>query len=309
MMDEATEDEMLAQAIAMSLQETLQAESSPPAQHQHTHTTASSAQPPSQTLPTTMASRTTTHSESDSLKIASEASEIARVILSRNEPQQAKSSRTELPPVVLGPKEWEPNKECLDLVMGMGISENAARRALYNTGNDNAELATAWVFENIDNPELHSPFNPSPVSTVPGMALLQQGGPVYHSFDDTLVGGPAELYKMVFVVNTELKMGVGKTAAQVGHATLALHRLIQTQQSWREQCKKWEETAMTKIVVQGLNTHHLLELKHRTYELRLPSIIVHDAGRTQVEPGSLTVFAVFGKVAEIDEITGTLKLL
>ena len=245
----------------------------------------------------------------DSLKIASEASEIARVILSREEPQRAETTGTELPPVVLGAGEWYPNKECLDLVMGMGISENAARRALYNTGNDNAELATAWVFENIDDPDLHSPFNPAPISTTPGSSLFQHGGPVYRSFDNALVGAPSELYKMVFVVNTELKMGLGKTAAQVGHATLALYLLLRTQPNWKQQCAVWEETAMTKIVVQGQSTHHLLELKHRAYELRLPSIIVHDAGRTQVEPGSLTVFALFGKVADIDGITGELKLL
>ena len=310
-MTEPTEEEMLAQAIAMSLQEAVQQDTLPPPQTQNT---PAAAQPPSQTLPTTHeAAQPPTHpsaAKKDSFKIANEASEIARVILSRDEPREAKRTATELPPAVILEREWRPNKECLDLVMGMGISENAARRALYHTGNDNAELATAWVFENIDNPELHSPFNPGPIASMAGgTALLQQGGPVYHSFDDTLVGAPLELYKMVFVVNTELKMGVGKIAAQVGHATLALYRLLQTQPSWKEQCKKWEETAMTKIAVQGQSTHHLLELKHRAYELRLPSIIVHDAGRTQVEPGSLTVFAIFGKVADVNEITGKLKLL
>ena len=31
---------------------------------------------------------------------------------------------------------------------------------------------------------------------------------------------------MVFVVNSELKMGVGKVAAQVAHAALGLHRTL-----------------------------------------------------------------------------------
>ena len=303
-MAELTEDEMLAQAIAMSLQEAAQENQVP---QQNTPPSEPTAQSPTQNTPATPP---TTSAERDSLAIANEASEIARVILSRDEPHKPQSTATELPPVVMMEREWQPNKECLDLVMGMGISENAARRALYSTGNDNAELATAWVFENIDNPDLHSPFNPAPISPVPGAtAMAQQGGLVYHSFDEALVGAPSELYKMVFVVNTELRMGVGKTAAQVGHATLALYHLLQTQSGWKEQCAKWEETAMTKIAVQGQTTHHLLELKHRAYELRLPSIMVHDAGRTQVEPGSLTVFAVFGKVADVNEITGKLKLL
>ena len=317
-MAELTEEEMLAQAIAMSLQEPVTEEAVPtPQTSTATASSISPAQPPSQSIPMALqAAKLAMHTtnpaaKNNSLRIASEASEIARVILSRDEPQQAqRTASTELPPVVMLDTEWRPNKECLDLVMGMGISENAARRALYHTGNDNGELATAWVFENIDNPELHSPFNPGPITSPAGTtALLQQGGPVYHSFDDALVGAPSELYKMVFVVNTELKMGVGKIAAQVGHATLALYRLLQTQSNWKEQCTKWEETTVTKIAVQGQSTHHLLELKHRAYELRLPSIIVHDAGRTQVEPGSLTVFAVFGKVADVNDITGKLKLL
>lgn len=308
------DDEMLAQAIAMSLQEAENTSSPPPVFPPATQQTSTPqpttpspivvAQPPP---PTQQEENTLTTNT-----IANEASDIARVILSREEPQNPQpATGKELPPVVLMKKEWEPNRECLDLVMGMGISENAARRALYNTGNDNAELATSWVFENIDNPELHTQFNPPPISSPAGVAktLLQQGGPVWHSFDDALVGAPSELYKMAFVINAELKMGVGKIAAQVGHATLALYRLLQTQPQWKEQCTKWEETASTKITVQGQSTHHLLELKHKAYELRLPSIIVHDAGKTQVEPGSLTVFAVFGKVEDVNEVTGKLKLL
>lgn len=33
-------------------------------------------------------------------------------------------------------------------------------------------------------------------------------------------------YKMVFVVNTELGMGVGKIAAQVGHAAVGLYKVM-----------------------------------------------------------------------------------
>lgn len=35
-----------------------------------------------------------------------------------------------------------------------------------------------------------------------------------------------ELHKMVFVVNSELNMGVGKVAAQVGHASVGLFRIL-----------------------------------------------------------------------------------
>ena len=319
-MTEISEDEMLAQAIAMSLEAAQQASFQQHQQQPGNHINASTTQPmhseslgattctTRQVPTTTSSSATTSGGGGGKSSLSVEAAEIARALLTRDEPQQAQGGSTELPPAVLRMSEWEPNKECLDLVMGMGISENAARRALYHTGNDNAELATSWVFENIDNPELHSPFNPVPMTSLP---QAQQGGPVCHSFDDVALVSTesAGMYKMVFVVNTSLRMGVGKIAAQVGHATLALYHLLQTQPTWKTQCAQWEESATTKIAVQGQSTHHLLELKHRAYEMRLPNIIVHDAGRTQVDPGSLTVFAVFGKVADVNAITGKLKLL
>ena len=44
--------------------------------------------------------------------------------------------------------------------------------------------------------------------------------------------------------------------------------------------------------------------------LGVQGVIVQDAGRTQVEPGSETVLAVGpGPVSDVDKITGKLKLL
>ena len=34
----------------------------------------------------------------------------------------------------------------------MGLPENAAKHALYNTGNNSADMAATWYFENMDNP-------------------------------------------------------------------------------------------------------------------------------------------------------------
>jgi uncharacterized UBP type Zn finger protein len=40
----------------------------------------------------------------------------------------------------------------------MGIPENAAKHALYSTGNNNADMAVAWYFDNMDNPSKVSPI-------------------------------------------------------------------------------------------------------------------------------------------------------
>ena len=201
---------------------------------------------------------------------------------------------------------WKPNKECMELIIGMGISENAAKKALYYTGNNNAEVAIGWVFENINDPNLHSPFEP-PAMINSGQSSQFGPGPVYHTFDDLVQA--VEKFKMVFVVNNALKMGVGKIAAQVGHATLGLYRFLQGQADQTEGLKDWEDKGSKKVVLSGENAEQLLELKRRAFGLRMANIVVHDAGRTQVEPGSLTVLALFGKVETVDQITGKLKLL
>ena len=47
--------------------------------------------------------------------------------------------------------------------------------------------------------------------------------------------------KMVFAVNSSLKMGTGKIAAQVGHACLGLHRiLMREQEQYGELLLQWE---------------------------------------------------------------------
>ena len=207
-------------------------------------------------------------------------------------------------------KEWQPNKQCLELIVGMGISENAAKRALFYTGNDNAELAVAWVFENIENPELHTHFEPPSMITLHNQTAPMGPGPVFHSIDELLGQLVDEVsYKMVFVVNLELKMSTGKIAAQVGHATLGLYKYLHSQQDQRAGLEIWEERGSKKIVLRGNDVRHMLDLKKKAYELHIANIMVHDAGKTEVEPGSLTVFALFGKNEDVDKVTGNLKLL
>ena len=207
-------------------------------------------------------------------------------------------------------KEWQPNKQCLELIVGMGISENAAKRALFYTGNDNAELAVAWVFENIENPELHTHFEPPSMITLHNQTAPMGPGPVFHSIDELLGQLVDEVsYKMVFVVNMELKMSTGKIAAQVGHATLGLYKYLQSQQDQRAGLEIWEERGSKKVVLCGNDVRQMLDLKKKAYELHIANIMVHDAGKTEVEPGSLTVFALFSKDEDVDKVTGNLKLL
>ncbi|GEQ71156.1 hypothetical protein JCM33374_g4837 [Metschnikowia sp. JCM 33374] len=54
-----------------------------------------------------------------------------------------------------------PNEEALSLLLGMGFSEPRCMRALYNTGNKDAEEAMNWLFAHMDDADIDDPFDPT----------------------------------------------------------------------------------------------------------------------------------------------------
>ncbi|XP_046650794.1 probable peptidyl-tRNA hydrolase 2 isoform X1 [Daphnia pulicaria] len=211
---------------------------------------------------------------------------------------------------------WKPNEEFVDILLSMGISRNVAERALLNTGNSSAEIAATWIF---DHPDLTLPDIPITVDEIEKLAgsvsLENMNGDTGGEEEDEELpedyDGP---YKMVFVVNMELGMGVGKIAAQVAHAALGLHReLIDKEMEISKECGPlscWEDyDGERKIALKGENKQHLLDLMQKAKESGLLHYLVSDAGHTQVAPGSNTVLSIFGKESDVNEITGKLKLL
>lgn len=54
----------------------------------------------------------------------------------------------------------------------------------------------------------------------------------------------------------------------------------------------------------------MLELVKAAEKAGLPTYVIQDAGRTEVEPGTTTVLAIGpGAAAAVNEVTGHLKLL
>ena len=51
--------------------------------------------------------------------------------------------------------EPELDQDLLNQVLQMGIPENPAKHALYKTGNNSAEMAVAWYFENMADESLN----------------------------------------------------------------------------------------------------------------------------------------------------------
>jgi PTH2 family peptidyl-tRNA hydrolase len=114
--------------------------------------------------------------------------------------------------------------------------------------------------------------------------------------------------KQVIVVRTDLKMGKGKLAAQVAHAALAsAEESMGRHASWY---REWKDQGQAKVVVKGADESELQELFKKAKSMGLPSSLIQDAGRTQLEPGTVTCMAVGPAPAElVDRLTGQLKLL
>ncbi|KAJ3998473.1 peptidyl-tRNA hydrolase PTH2-domain-containing protein [Lentinula boryana] len=120
--------------------------------------------------------------------------------------------------------------------------------------------------------------------------------------------GLAEACKMVLVVRTDLKMTAGKISAQCGHATLACYKVLVKENP--KLVRHWERTGQAKIALKGTSEEQLLELEAIAKSLNLCARSIVDAGRTQIEPGTMTVLAIGpAPVRLINEVTGSLRLL
>ncbi|XP_049864081.1 probable peptidyl-tRNA hydrolase 2 isoform X2 [Schistocerca gregaria] len=177
--------------------------------------------------------------------------------------------------------EWKPNEESLQQLLEMGISKEDAEEALRNTGNSSVVFAADYAFAKQDKID---PFL-SRVYQIP------------------------EGCKMVFVVNTDLGMSIGKTAAQVGHATLGLYQKLTASPQYAEDLINWEDNGGKMVVLKGLNYQHLKLLEKEAEVNKLPAHCITDAGLTEVQSGSTTVLAIFGKETQVNNVTGELALL
>jgi len=120
-----------------------------------------------------------------------------------------------------------------------------------------------------------------------------------------VVGGPC---KMVLVVRTDLGMGKGKSAAQCAHAAVMCYKTALREAP--EMLARWEGSGVTKVCVKIDSEEGLLDLAREAETAGLVYGLVRDAGRTQVQSGSVTVLGIGpGPVDTVHQVTGHLKLL
>lgn len=113
------------------------------------------------------------------------------------------------------------------------------------------------------------------------------------------------MLKQVIVVRTDLKLGKGKLAAQVAHASLESYvRAPQKDQ------KTWLEESQKKVVLKVKSERDLVILFDKAKRAGLPAILIEDAGLTQISLGTKTAVGIGpAEAVEIDAITGSLSLL
>lgn len=125
---------------------------------------------------------------------------------------------------------------------------------------------------------------PGPVGDIdPRIRRLQIGGTDLEPDDP----GPADPELPVLWVNSALGMTLGKSAAQVGHASMLLAAALTPQAAYR-----WSQRGFRCAVRESRSDQWaalVAEVNRGT------AVAVRDAGFTEVAPGSMTVIAVPGQ--------------
>lgn len=114
----------------------------------------------------------------------------------------------------------------------------------------------------------------------------------------------AEL-KQVILMRTDLGMGKGKMIAQGAHACVE-----GVFESNKKLLLNWKRGGMKKITLKVNSQEELEELIEKAQEEDLVAVTIRDAGRTQVESGTMTCGAIGPAPEEkINKICGHLQLM
>ncbi len=115
------------------------------------------------------------------------------------------------------------------------------------------------------------------------------------------------MYKQVILVREDLEMSPGKLAAQVAHAAVSAY--LEAEKARPGWARGWLLEGQKKVVLKVKNKDALMEIYNQVKD-EFPSALVVDAGRTELEPGTLTCLGI-GPAPELDldKITGRLPLL
>ena len=110
--------------------------------------------------------------------------------------------------------------------------------------------------------------------------------------------------KQAILIRNDLKLPKGKAASQCAHASVeAVFR------SDKSLVSEWRKEGMAKIVLKVSDLKELQKYNQLAKDFGLTTALITDAGRTTVEPGTVTALCIGPDDDEkIDKITKNLKL-
>jgi len=112
-------------------------------------------------------------------------------------------------------------------------------------------------------------------------------------------------FKQVILVRQDLKLPKGKLAAQCSHASVEC--IFKTN---KEITQKWKTEGGKKVILKVEDEKELLKYKNEAESNNLKTALIKDAGRTVLEPGTITCLGIGpDKEEKIDEVTGKLKMV
>lgn len=114
-------------------------------------------------------------------------------------------------------------------------------------------------------------------------------------------------YKQILVVRKDLKMRMGKVAAQAAHASLKA--TLDNMDDAR--VKAWLSGPFAKICVYVESEEELLEVERNAQQAGLITAMIVDAGRTEFHGVPTRTVLAVGPATheELQPVTGSLKLL
>jgi PTH2 family peptidyl-tRNA hydrolase len=110
--------------------------------------------------------------------------------------------------------------------------------------------------------------------------------------------------KQAILLRKDLRLPAGKAAAQAAHASVdaVLHTSQETVTAWRK-------GGMKKVVLKVADEKELFARQQAAKRLGLAASVITDAGRTVVEPGTVTALGIGpGKEEDVDKAVGDLPL-
>ncbi len=112
-------------------------------------------------------------------------------------------------------------------------------------------------------------------------------------------------YKQVILLRQDLKLPVGKASSQVAHASVDA-----TLRSDKKIVDLWKKEGGKKVILKVKDEKELLKYKQMAEDIGLKAALIMDAGRTVLEPGTVTCLGIGPDLEEeIDRVSGKLKMM